>query len=173
MRKTILIALLLLLAFMLSAKEWNQYYFRFELVDKTLLPEISKIISVDNIRGNWVYAYANDEEYSSFMELGLKPQLLPSPASLTEPIMSSDVREVKLWDSYPTYDSYISTMNSFASNYPNLCQIVNVGTTVNGRSILFARISDNVSAQEAEPEVMYTSTIHGDETTGFVLMLRL
>ncbi|HQM03309.1 MAG TPA: M14 family zinc carboxypeptidase [Candidatus Cloacimonas sp.] len=173
MRKTILIALLLLLAFMLSAKEWNQYYFRFELVDKTLLPEISKIISVDNIRGNWVYAYANDEEYSSFMELGLKTQLLPSPASLTEPIMSSDVREVKLWDSYPTYDSYISTMNSFASNYPNLCQIVNVGTTVNGRSILFARISDNVSAQEAEPEVMYTSTIHGDETTGFVLMLRL
>ena len=77
MRKTILIALLLLLAFMLSAKEWNQYYFRFELVDKTLLPEISKIISIDNIHGNWVYAYANDEEYSSFMELGLKTQLLP------------------------------------------------------------------------------------------------
>ena len=82
MRKTILVALLLLLAFSLFAKEWNQYYFRFELADKTTLPEISNIISIDNVRGNWVYAYANDEEYSKFRELGLKTQLLPSPASL-------------------------------------------------------------------------------------------
>ena len=35
------------------------------------------------------------------------------------------------------------------------------------------KLSKNVSADEPEPEVYYTSTIHGDETTGFVLMLRL
>jgi len=39
--------------------------------------------------------------------------------------------------------------------------------------LLFAKISDNVNVEEDEPEVMYTSTMHGDETTGYVLMLRL
>ncbi|MCB5247737.1 MAG: carboxypeptidase regulatory-like domain-containing protein, partial [Candidatus Cloacimonetes bacterium] len=56
---------------------------------------------------------------------------------------------------------------------PNLCQIINVGTTVNGRAILVAKISDNVAVEEKEPEVLLTSTIHGDETTGWMLMLRL
>jgi hypothetical protein len=64
-------------------------------------------------------------------------------------------------------------MNGFASTYPNLCQIINVGTTVNGRAILVAKISDNVASEEKEPEVLLTSTMHGDETTGWILMLRL
>jgi murein tripeptide amidase MpaA len=54
-----------------------------------------------------------------------------------------------------------------------LCRIVDGGLTVQGRKILFAVISDNVNQREAEPQFMYTSTIHGDETTGYVLMLRL
>ncbi|MDZ4181457.1 MAG: M14 family zinc carboxypeptidase, partial [Candidatus Cloacimonadaceae bacterium] len=74
---------------------------------------------------------------------------------------------------YPTYDAYVTMMYAFASSYPNLCQIIDAGTTVAGRKILYARISDNVHLHEAEPEVAYVSTIHGDETTGYILMLRL
>ncbi|HRQ68214.1 MAG TPA: M14 family zinc carboxypeptidase, partial [Candidatus Syntrophosphaera sp.] len=40
-------------------------------------------------------------------------------------------------------------------------------------AILVAKISDNVASEEKEPEVLLTSTIHGDETTGWILMLRL
>jgi hypothetical protein len=64
-------------------------------------------------------------------------------------------------------------MYSFQSNYPNICKIIDAGTTVQGRKILFAKISDNVDIREPEPQFMYTSTMHGDETTGYVLMLRL
>ncbi len=35
------------------------------------------------------------------------------------------------------------------------------------------KISDNPEADETEPETFYTSTMHGDETGGFILMLRL
>ncbi len=156
-----------------TAKEWNQYYFQFELLNKAELKNLTKIISIDNIKGNWAYAYANDEEWKAFQELGYKTRLLPSPASLITPLMSTSVQQTRLWDSYPTYDAYVATMNAFAASYPDLCQIVDAGTTVNGRKILYAKISDNVGTHEAEPELMYSGTIHGDETTGFILLLRL
>lgn len=173
MKKLIILSVLLLLALGIYAKQWNQYYFQFELMNKAELQDISKIISIDNVKGNWVYAYANDDEWKAFQELGYKTRLLPAPSSLVEPIMSRSVSQAKLWDSYPTYETYVATMNSFAAAYPNLCQIVDTGTTAGGRKVLFAKISDNVTTDEAEPEVMYTGTIHGDETTGFILLQRL
>jgi hypothetical protein len=173
MRKYIFIVLLLALAFSLSAKDWNQYYFQFELLNKAELQNITKIISIDNIKGNWVYAYANDDEWKAFQELGYKTRLLPAPSSLVEHAMSRSVSQAKLWDTYPTYETYVATMYAFATAYPNLCQIVDAGTTVGGRKVLFAKISDNVATAEAEPEVIYTGTIHGDETVGFILLQRL
>ncbi|HOY84746.1 MAG TPA: M14 family zinc carboxypeptidase [Candidatus Syntrophosphaera sp.] len=165
--------MLFLLCLPLVAGEWTQYYFRFELTDKAQLPDITKIVSIDNVKGNWVYAYANDSEWAEFGKLGLKTQLLPAPSSEFPVVMSSSASEAKDWDTYPTYSAYVAMMNGFASSYPNLCQIINVGTTVNGRAILVAKISDNVASEEKEPEVLLTSTIHGDETTGWILMLRL
>jgi hypothetical protein len=173
MRAKLVILALLLLALPLLAEGWTQYYFRFELVDKAELNRLTNIISIDNVRGNWVYAYANDREWDEFNRLGYRAQILPNPGDIIDPVMSSTPAQLREWDSYPTYDAYVAMMQSFASTYPNLCQLVDAGTTVNGRKILFVKISDNISVREAEPQVMYTSTIHGDETTGYILMLRL
>jgi hypothetical protein len=64
-------------------------------------------------------------------------------------------------------------MYQFETDYPNLCRVTNIGYSVQGREILFAKISANVDVEENEPEVMHTATMHGDETAGYVLMLRL
>ncbi len=173
MRNILLIAILVLLSLPLLAGEWTQYYFRFELTDKSQLQELTRMISIDNVKGNWVYAYANDSEWEQFSALGYRTQLLPSPASEFPAIMASSQAGLRDWDAYPTYDAYVAMMYAFASSYPSLCQIVDAGTTVNGRKILFARITDNVSSHESEPEVMYSGTIHGDELTGYMLLLRL
>ena len=173
MKYALIAIILVLLSLPLAAGEWTQYYFRFELVDKAELQDLTKIISIDNVKGNWVYAYANDTEWENFRQLGYKAQILPAPSTEFPALMTSSQSELRDWDVYPTYDAYVAMMNSFATTYPSLCQVVNVGTTVNGRAILVARISDNVSAEEKEPEILLTSTIHGDETTGWMLMLRL
>ncbi|MCB5247428.1 MAG: zinc carboxypeptidase, partial [Candidatus Cloacimonetes bacterium] len=150
--KNILIAIILvLLTLPLVAGEWTQYYFRFELTDKAQLKNLTRIVSIDNVKGNWVYAYANDAEWVEFGKLGFKTQLLPAPSSEYPAKMSSSASEAKDWDTYPTYSAYVAMMNGFASSYPNLCQIINVGTTVNGRAILVAKISDNVAVEEKEP----------------------
>jgi hypothetical protein len=88
-------------------------------------------------------------------------------------ITASTMEEAKGWDKYPTYTQYDSIMQSFATLYPSLCDIDTIGTSINGKLVLVVKISDNPLADEDEPEVFYSSTIHGDETGGFILMLRL
>jgi hypothetical protein len=150
-----------------------EVYFEFNISDRSELEELTRIISLDNVDNKLVRAYANEEEWNQFIKLGYKYKILPHPGDAEGIIMSSDLKSIRGWDVYPTYDAYIQMMYQFAANYPNLCRIVDAGNSVNGRKLLFAVISDNVNIKEAEPQFMYSSTMHGDETTGYVLMLRL
>ncbi|MFI1770379.1 M14 family zinc carboxypeptidase, partial [Thalassobellus citreus] len=38
---------------------------------------------------------------------------------------------------------------------------------------LFVKISDNVTTDEQEPKLMFTSSMHGDEIAGYPMMLSL
>lgn len=154
-------------------KTKGEVYFSFSIESKNELQFLTNIISIDNVDGLKVYAYANEKEFSEFLKLNYKFEILPHPASLIEPEMANSVEGVKSWNFYPTYDAYVAMMNQFAANYPSICQIVDAGNSVQGRKILFAKISDNVTEREPEPQFMYTSSMHGDELTGYVLMLRL
>ena len=135
---------------------------------------LTKIISIDKISGDTVYAYASKKEFDVLVNSGNHLfSALPHPGDLIQPEMSDNPREVLAWDYYPTYDAYEEIMEQFAASYPDLCKIYNIGTLASGRKLLVARISDNVGVEEDEPEFFYTSTMHGDETTGYVLMLHL
>lgn len=154
----------------------GEVYFTFDVFDKARINELSNIISIDNVQGHTVFAYANKNEFIRFLEYLIPFKVLQHPGDVDfdlkmfDGIQDGNIME---WDAYPTYDAYIAMMNQFAATYPNLCRIVNAGTSIQGRQILFAVISDNVSTPEAEPKFMYTSSMHGDEVTGYVLMLRL
>ncbi len=173
MKKLLLICLLMLTLAVLCAGEHNEYYFRFMLKDPARLQELGSMVSIDAIKGHYVYAYANADQWAAFQDTGIATQLLPHPGLNPEAKMATSPGQMRTWDSYPSYETYISMMYAFAQNYPQLCRIVDAGTTVGGRQILFAVISDNVQTREQEPRLMYTSTMHGDETVGYILMLRL
>jgi hypothetical protein len=151
----------------------GQYYFKFQIGSKSELHKLTRIISIDGIDGMTVYAYANDREFADFQLLGYSYEILPDPGTLIVPEMSDNPGLLLDWDTYPTYQAYIDMMNQFATDYPDLCVIENIGSSVEGRALLAAKISANIDQEENEPEVFYTSSMHGDETTGYVLMLRL
>jgi hypothetical protein len=88
-------------------------------------------------------------------------------------VSASSVSKAFAWDTYPTYPQYDSIMQSFVLNYPALCRLDTIGTSIKGKLVLALKISDNPADDETEPEVFYSSTMHGDETGGYVLMLRL
>jgi len=158
--------------------EKGEIYFKFLCTSKSDVNKITEIISIDNVKdiiiGYEVRAFANEKEFDEFLKLNIEFEILPLPCeSVKEPLkMSDNIRSVSAWDAYPTYDAYIAMMNNFAAAYPNLCKIVNIGTSVQGRQLLFAVISDSVASRKPKPRFMYTSSIHGDEVTGYVLMLR-
>ena len=56
-------------------KERNEFYFNFKADDLKSLNEIAKIVSVDNVKGNVVTAYANNKQFEKFLTLGLEPTL--------------------------------------------------------------------------------------------------
>lgn len=160
----------------LYAKEGEQY-FSFQTANRESIRQLSRIISIDNVeKSGKVFAYANKKEFSRFLEFNIPYEILPHPGDFQGFLnMQSevDIRNIKDWDFYPTYEAYVDMMYQFAADYPSLCQIVSIGTTGQGRELLMAKISDNVGIEENEPQFLYTSSMHGDETTGYILMLRL
>jgi len=156
----------------LQSQDVKEYYFKFKVDDINELDVITNIISIDNVKENEVYAYALQHEMDKFLKLGYKIEYLEKevPKSLT---MATTVSEMANWDRYPTYEVYRQMMKNFETDYPTICKLDSIGTTNNGRKLYVLRITDDIDNQEDEPEFFYSSTMHGDETTGYILMLRL
>ena len=93
-----------------------------------------------------------------------------SPKAIT---MASTVEEMANWDRYPTYPVYLEMMQRWMDSFPTLCHVDTIGTSIQGRLILSMYIEPQTDDDLYRPEFFYSSTIHGDEVTGYVMMLRL
>ncbi len=93
-----------------------------------------------------------------------------SPKAVT---MATTLEEMDSWDKYPTYEVYTAMMQRFVDSYPTLCHVDTIGFSVQGRLILSLAITGSSDNDIYRPEFLYSSTMHGDEVTGFYLMLRL
>ena len=106
----------------------------------------------------------------------LRPDAFPpvedtlSPKALT---MATTLEEMDRWNRYPTYDVYTAMMQRFVERYPDLCRVDTIGVSIQGRLILCLAITGSSDNDLYRPEFFYSSTMHGDELTGFYLMLRL
>ncbi|RLD26722.1 MAG: zinc carboxypeptidase [Bacteroidetes bacterium] len=158
-------------------KERGEVYFSFNLrADIDFVEQIetiSKIISIDDVKDGEVHAYANAKEFKQFELLEYTAKILTPPSLLLSKEELVSNRAIANWDYYPTYQEYLGIMQQFAIDYPELCEVVDIGSTEEGRDLLFIHINDNLGIEQEEPEFMYTSSMHGDEITGYVLMLRL
>ncbi len=149
--------------------------FKFKIQKRSEIDKLSRIISIDNVKDNEVWAYANKKEFSEFLNLDYSYEIIKQAENITDYNMLDNLntKAIQAWNFYPTYPAYDSLMNKFQQNYPNLCRTFSIKTLNSGRKILFAKISHNPDLNENEPKFMYTSSMHGDELTGYVLMLRL
>jgi len=154
---------------------------KFNITTKAQINEdLTNIMSIDHVKelpngqGYEVRAYANLQEFQAFLTRNIPYEIIPKniPKALT---MATTVAQMANWDRYPIYSVYEQMMANFATNYPALCNIDTIlSTTPSGNyRILVARISDNVNTPENEPQLLFSSSMHGDETTGYYLMLRM
>ena len=146
----------------------GEIYFSFEYEDKNQLNNISKIISIDHkTNSTKAYAYANKDEFIKFLDLKINYKIIDKKK------LNFSNEKNSLWNYYPSYQEYVDLMTSFADSFPNIYKLHSLGTLSSGREILIVQISDNVGIKENEPSFLYTSSMHGDELSGFVLSLRL
>ncbi|WP_326596259.1 M14 family metallopeptidase [Streptomyces sp. NBC_01803] len=64
---------------------------------------------------------------------------------------------------YHTYAQTLSAVSTARSQYPGLVTSQVIGRTYQGRDIVAVKISDNVTVDENEPEVLFTSNQHARE----------
>jgi len=64
---------------------------------------------------------------------------------------------------YRTYAQVCSTMAELAEDYPLICRLETLGFSVQNRTILMMRVTDNPQVEEAEPEFRVVGPHHGNE----------
>ena len=155
-------------------RERNEYYFTLSVDNPSEIQGINRLCSVDGTDGKNVVCYANQQQYDKLLLAGYQPTLLTPPSMLYEAVMwDGSNRAAYEWDSYPTYDAYQSMMEAFPSQAlsDRTCTLLDLGTLNSGRKILGVRLYKG--QPDGKPKFLYSSTMHGDEVTGMMLMLRL
>lgn len=142
--------------------------------NRELVRELNHIMSIDKVNDTYAEAYANRAEYEQFKTYGIEYEPVYEYYRQTRALnMATSVAQMANWDRYPTYAVYLEMMQNYAQNYPTLCKMDTLGYSVYGRPIINMTISDNVGVDEDEPEFWWSSTMHGDETSGWYFLIRL
>lgn len=168
----------------------KEVYFDFKIEDVSELQEFTDKLSILNYDPSTktVYAWANTQQFNLFLERNLSFNVNAVDNEAYGIVMSNQVNSVNSTEGsypltfpltyYPTYADYEAQMYAFATMHPDICELVDIGGTTEGvgggdKRLLFIKLSDNIATEEAEPKLMYTSSMHGDEITGYPLMLDL
>jgi hypothetical protein len=143
------------------------------------LNHLTRMVSIESVRGSVARAVVTPHQFEELDAAGWRLRVLPSPATAAAPPMCDDGwvdNPDRSWSCYPSYQQYEGLLRLFAEEHPDLCRLVDLGATSNlvrPHRLWAVIVSDDPDREEAEPEVLLTSSMHGDEASGFVLMLRL
>lgn len=101
-----------------------------------------------------------DKEYDTCQSTKSAP---PSPSTAS-------------WDSYHSYNksnSMTQWLLNMSAAHSDICKVTSIGKTWQGRDIWAVKISDNVNADEDEPETLFDGSHHAREwlTTEFCLFI--
>ena len=73
---------------------------------------------------------------------------------------------------YISYAESLEFLKDMEKSYPNLIELVKIGTTYEGRDIVLVKISQNVKEADNKPALLYTGSIHAREWIGHELALK-
>lgn len=151
-------------------REFRQAEVSIPYPGSVVMDSLTRRVSITSVKDKKVIINLSAHTIDWFIEGNYNYSILEK-ADTRGIVSATSIGQVMDWQSYPTYTQYDSIMKYFASTYPSLCHLDTIGTSIYGKYVFALKISDNPGLNEDEPKVFYSSTIHGDETGGFVLML--
>ncbi|MEE4359357.1 MAG: M14 family zinc carboxypeptidase [Desulfococcaceae bacterium] len=118
---------------------------------------------IANVRGNRVLIYSSEKELGSIRDLGYEFRIIrDSPENLQRRSAS-----------YYSFAEMSAELARTAENYPHICRLSDMGMSVQGRKMWIMKLTDHPDAEEDEPEILFVSSMHGDEPLGMELSMRL
>ena len=104
--------------------------------------QLNNTVSIDRVKApqGYAYAYVSTAKIDKFNTLNIEYTVETAPSLKLAATMCPDLTAVKNWNCYPTYSQYLDLMNEYAANYPELCRLDTIGTSVDGRLILSVKI---------------------------------
>jgi hypothetical protein len=151
--------------------ERGEIIIEFSCGDSATLKHISSFLSIDRRTPGGFIAYASEAGFRTFLGYDIPFRIIERKARQKSDAIIADFPGN--WDAYPAYSQYVGFMKGIAGSHPGICRLDTIGMSVDGRSILAMKITDRPGEREPEPAFVWSSTIHGDETTGFMLLLHL
>ena len=152
-------------------REYGQAEVTVAYTNRNYVSYLSRNLSVNSVKEKLVYISLSPLTLEWFIYQALDYNIIEN-RDLKGLITANSLTQAMEWETYPSYTQYDSIMKYFSTQYPSLCRLDTIGRSINNKLVLAIKISDNAATDENEPEVFYSSTMHGDETGGFVLMLR-
>lgn len=152
--------------------ERGEVSFMFPHPGKAKLAELSNNISIDIVSKDTLIGYANTGQFGKFLEHDIDFKVV-SPYTLmaAKPLKYPTI---PFPDNYfPDHQAYVQLLGHLSEEYPSLCTMVIIGESTSGLPVFALKLSDHPDVDQDETEIFLTSSIHGDETTGFVCMIYL
>ncbi|MFJ3510180.1 M14 family metallopeptidase [Streptomyces luteogriseus] len=147
-----------------SADDVRQYevHLHSTVADRTALQRTG--VTVDEVHGHGVVVSGRADQIRKLRTLGYEVTRLGAV-----PDRSAGDDDLRLFDfpsgdsKYHNYAEMTSEINSIVSANPSIASRRVIGTSYQGRNIVAVKISDNVAADESEPEVLFTHHQHARE----------
>lgn len=155
-------------AYPLMIQSWN-----LDQDVKTINTLHLSIDTVNRLTGVIVVDVRGQQEEDLLLQHGFAVTRIPDQArEYYEYLIASTRGSDNPLNEYYSLTEFHDFLQTTQNQYPNLCQLVQYGTSIQNRPLYAMKISDNVAQNEAEPEVKLIANIHGDEPIGYDLMIR-
>lgn len=122
---------------------------------------------IENVIGSVAYIYLLEEDFSRLRAQGFTIEWIADEQTefIKQLWVITGGTDNPLAD-YHTNNEIQAEFAAWQTAYPNLFHYESIGNSVQGRPLWVAKVSDNVNTDEAEIEVKYISTMHGNEPVG-------
>lgn len=153
--------------------QYGQTYIAISIHQRTAVEKVLGNLPVDRLTGDTIILAVTTPQVSKLDRAGIGYRHTPLERPSDLEMMLQPTGEAIAWNYYPTWPQFDSIMQAFTSQYPALCHTFTFHTLASGRKLMVSRITSPLQPAGYKPKFLYSSTIHGDETTGYILLLRL
>jgi carboxypeptidase D len=114
--------------------------------------------------------YINPGQADALIQQGLTPVPIPNEGYRSFLDHGPGTKSPPGW---PTFEQYVARMQALEAAHPNIVDLVQIGTSVEGRGLYCMEVTEMSGLAAYGPEFKYTANHHGDETTGIEMTMRL